>query len=38
VVAACVVVYTAIVEAWKAIKRRFGLGAPILTVSVERVV
>lgn len=38
VVAACVVVYTTIVEAWKAIKRRFGLGAPILTVSVERVV
>ncbi|KAK4245991.1 calcium-transporting ATPase 3 [Corynascus novoguineensis] len=27
VVAACVVVYTAIVEVWKALKRRFGLGA-----------
>jgi magnesium-transporting ATPase (P-type) len=33
VVAACVVVYTAIVEAWKAVKRRFKLGAPILKVN-----
>ncbi|KAG7284630.1 hypothetical protein NEMBOFW57_009235 [Staphylotrichum longicolle] len=30
VVAACVVVYTVIVEIWKALKRRFGLGAAIL--------
>ncbi|KAK4132205.1 P-type ATPase-like protein [Trichocladium antarcticum] len=35
VVFAAVVVYTAIVEAWKAIKRRFGLGAPILKVRAE---
>jgi magnesium-transporting ATPase (P-type) len=35
VVFACVVVYTAIVEAWKAVKRRFGLGAAILTAHVE---
>jgi magnesium-transporting ATPase (P-type) len=30
VVAACVVVYTAMVEVWKAVKRRFGLGAVVL--------
>ena len=35
IVAACVVVYTAIVEVWKAIKRKFGLGAPILKPSSE---
>ncbi|KAL2263366.1 hypothetical protein VTK26DRAFT_7087 [Humicola hyalothermophila] len=29
IVAACVVVYTAIVESWKAVKRRFGLGAAV---------
>ncbi|KAL2132269.1 hypothetical protein VTI74DRAFT_4009 [Chaetomium olivicolor] len=29
VVAACVAAYTAIVEVWKAIKRRFKLGAPV---------
>jgi potassium/sodium efflux P-type ATPase len=34
VVFAAVVVYTAIVEVWKAIKRRFGLGAPVL-VGIE---
>ncbi|KAL2270652.1 hypothetical protein VTJ83DRAFT_23 [Remersonia thermophila] len=33
IVAAAVVIYTAIVETWKAIKRRFGLGAPIRKVS-----
>ncbi|KAK4145091.1 calcium-transporting ATPase 3 [Dichotomopilus funicola] len=35
VVAACVVVYTAVVEGWKAVKRRFGLGAVVLTGSGE---
>jgi hypothetical protein len=28
------VVYTAIVEVWKALKRRFGLGAPVLKPRV----
>ncbi|KAL2157262.1 hypothetical protein VTH06DRAFT_6302 [Thermothelomyces fergusii] len=32
VVAACVVVYTAIVESWKAVKRRFRLGSAAVTV------
>lgn len=35
VVAACVVVYTAIVEIWKAVKRRFGFGSPIMKPLVE---
>ncbi|KAK4154490.1 calcium-transporting ATPase 3 [Chaetomidium leptoderma] len=35
VVAACVVVYTAIVEVWKAVKRRFGMGAAILKLRVD---
>ncbi|GAB1318305.1 P-type Na(+) transporter [Madurella fahalii] len=36
VVMACVVVYIAIVESWKAVKRRFGLGAAILKPRTER--
>ncbi|KAK3299716.1 P-type ATPase-like protein [Chaetomium fimeti] len=35
VVAACVVVYTAIVEMWKAVKRRFGLGSAVIKPLVE---
>jgi potassium/sodium efflux P-type ATPase len=35
VVVACVAVYIAIVEAWKAVKRRFGLGAVLLKQGVE---
>ena len=35
VVAACVVVFTAIVEVWKALKRRFGLGASVLKPRAE---
>jgi Na+-exporting ATPase len=33
IVAGAVVVYTAIVESWKAIKRRIGLGAPLMKVQ-----
>ncbi|KAK3306224.1 P-type ATPase-like protein [Chaetomium strumarium] len=36
IVAACVVVYTAIVEAWKAVKRRFGLGAAAAGIGKGR--
>lgn len=35
VVGACVVVYMAVVEGWKAVKRRFELGAVVLTRSGE---
>lgn len=35
IAAACVLVYIAIVESWKAIKRRFGLGASALPSAVE---
>jgi hypothetical protein len=37
VVAACVVVYTAIVEAWKAVKRRFRMGAAAARLGKGRV-
>jgi Na+-exporting ATPase len=33
IVVGCTVVYVAIVESWKAIKRRFGLGARVLVVE-----
>jgi len=33
VVVGCTVVYTAVVEAWKAVKRRFGLGQRLLVVG-----
>ncbi len=35
VVVACTLVYVAIVEGWKAIKRRFRLGSPIRTISMS---
>jgi len=35
IVLGCTVVYVAIVESWKAIKRRFGLGAKVLVVAGE---
>jgi P-type Na+/K+ transporter len=35
IVLGCTVVYVAVVESWKAIKRRFGLGAKVLVVAGE---
>ncbi|KAK0630510.1 hypothetical protein B0T17DRAFT_528595 [Bombardia bombarda] len=35
IVGACVVLYTAIVEGWKAVKRRFGIGAKVIVTIAE---